>query len=217
MVFDQLIIDERQLKQPFWLTVLPDDYLPFFGLITVLWGTYEDMFDEFLGAMVRQSGKQPGPGWERLQYKARIKTFKKQAKICFKQHEPLLAYIQKMCADSKPIHNERNILTHGRIAAYIPEGRSEEIIEAKGYIKKKQVSILVNQTNLVRLYHELGHLTGRVQFLLDPHEDMTEEEYGGPFPLEQPERSALQDFWSRNRQILASEHKPARPRRASRG
>lgn len=204
MPWTPLILDKTQLKMPFWLTPVPDDLLPFFGHVTVLWGFYEDMFDQFLEAMVQNTGKEPGPGWKTRHYKARKALFKKQAKICFQNNERILGYISKMLTDSVPIHRERNILTHGRISE-VPQSYYEDVLEATGYVKKKPVTIAVNQTMLVRLFHELGHLAGRMQYLHDPRDDEEEE----TLPLEQPERQILQDFWFHNRQIAASAKKPA--------
>ena len=84
MPWTPLIFDDALLKYPFWTTVVPDDYLPFIGHVTVLWGSYEGMFDELLSAMINDTGKEPGHGWKTRPYKARKTLFKKQAKLCFK-------------------------------------------------------------------------------------------------------------------------------------
>lgn len=215
MPWTPLILDEAQFKYPFWTTVVPDDYLPFIGHVTVLWGFYEDLFDEFLEAMVWQSGKEPGPGWKTRHYSARKRMFKQQAKLCFKDSEPILEYISKMLTDSVSLQRDRNILTHGKIGA-TERDYGEDLIEATGYVKRKLVTVVVDQKMLTCLFHGLGHLAGRMQYLQDarePDEDQPEEN----LPLRQPERLVLRDFWSRSCLIRANAKKPAPPRQSSRG
>jgi hypothetical protein len=212
MPWTPLIIDDKLLKEPFWLTVVPDDLLPFIGHVTVLWGFYEDLFDDFLDLMVVQSGKKPGHGWKTRHYKARIRLFKKQAKISFKDQPPILEYINKMLADSLPLHRERNIITHGRIGG-TPQDYGDDIIQATGFVKKKPITIAVNQETLTKLFHGLGHLAGRMQYLHDPRDEREED---GPVPLEQHERQALRDFLSRNRRIRTNANKPQPPQKPAR-
>lgn len=212
MPWTPLILDEKQIKYPFWLPVVPDDLLPFVGHVTVLWGFYEDLFDEFLATMIKHTGKEPGGGWKTRHYKARRRLFNQQAKLCFKNNRPILDYISKMLTNSVPLHRERNIITHGRIAG-IPQDYGNDRIEATGYVKKKPVTIVIDQEMLTHLFHGLGHLAGRIQYLHDPHEPLaahedqpaeTEED----MPLEPPERLVLQDFWSRNRPTPANAKTP---------
>lgn len=217
MPWTPLILDEKQMKYPFWTTVVPDDFLPFLGHVMVLWGCYEDMFDEYLEVMIKASGKEPGHGWKTRPYKARKTQFKKQAKLCFKDSEPIQKYIGKMLTDSLPIHRERNLLTHGKVWA--KDRDYGEDIFATGFIKKQEVTIPVTQAALTRLFHGLAHLAGRVQFLQDPRpdEEQREIEDGVRMPLERPERLALQDFWFRNRvsPAIAKMHEP--PHQAAQG
>lgn len=211
MPYTPLLFDENQLKTPFMTTVVPDDLLPLIGHVTVIWGFYEDLFDEFLMMMIHENGKEPGHGWKTRHYKARKALFKKQAKICFGHSASVIDYISKMLTDSLPLHRERNIVTHGRIAG-IPQDYGDDIIEATGFVKKKPVTIVLNQEKLVRLFHGLGHLAGRMQYLHDPRDDEEDD----PAPLEPPARLVLRDFWSRNRQTLANLNKLAHPPSAAR-
>jgi hypothetical protein len=196
-------INEKLLKIPFWLTPLPDEYLPYVAQATVLWGCFEEMFDEMLAAMVRESGKEPGRGWQTRYFKKRKPLFRKQAKLCFKSNDTILDLIEAVLNDSSALQRDRNIIVHGRIVGVTHKGG--EAIEAHTYIKKKPVTLTLTEDSLSRLFHGLGHLCGRFQLLLDPDGDE------GAL-LSPPDKSALRDFWSRNPQIPPSAEKPA-PRR----
>ena len=110
----------------------------------------------------------------------------------------MIDYIDTMLKESVPIHQQRNIITHGRISGR--EARYDDIIEATGFIKKKAVTLVLDQQMLTRLFHDLGHLAGRMQLLLDPRpDDIEEEEKAGEIlPLGRSERLLLKDFWSRH-------------------
>lgn len=212
MPWTPLILDDKQLKHPFWLTVVPDDMLPFIGHVTVLWGFYEDMFDEYLATMIRASGVEPAEGWRKLSYRNRRTIFKKQAKLCFSKYPLILNYITEIMTDSLPLQRERNLLTHGRIAA--TAGDYDDVIHATSIVKGKPVTIIITEPMLSRLFHDLGHLAGRLQYLQDPRDESDDEQN---LPLKQPERSALLAFWKKHYRTPANAAMPKPPRPVGRG
>ena len=199
MPWTPLVFDDKLLKYPFMLTVVPDDYLPFIGHVTVLWGFYEDLFDEFLEIMVKQGGKEPGPGWKMRNYKARKTLFKKQAKSASRTTNPSLSISKRCFANWLFLQRERNILTHGRIAG-IPQEYGDDIIQATGFIKKKPITLVVNQKTLIQLFHGLGHLANRMQYLHDPRD--AEDHDDPPHAARNARATYLRDFWSRSRPTI---------------
>jgi hypothetical protein len=182
------IIDTWKLKLPSVYIALPPEFLNHVGGIVIAWGMFEKSFEDFLSAMIAESGN-VYKGWQFFSFEQKRGIFD-ETKLCFSQCPVILASLSALMEDTKPQQIKRNVLVHGtivlKIEAAIPS------LMATGRHKGQEVTETFTKDSIDDLYYEIIHAAGRMHQFVNP--DLN------PFvpPLPSPEISILQAVLSKS-------------------
>ena len=100
---------------PMAYPLLPPEFIPFLAQIAIIWGMFENGFEEILATMFVANG-QEAKGWQFFSFEQKQKLFKKEMKQIFWPYHPMIyLHLKLMLDDALRLQIRRNLLLHGKI------------------------------------------------------------------------------------------------------
>lgn len=189
-------IDLRKVRSPYAMVPLPETFLPFLAQIALLWGMFENSFDEFFHAM-QSANNTTSPDWRRSKFEQKKKAFQQEAVLLFQSYPAIAALLTAILVDASELQATRNLLLHGDIGVQFSvrtkDGKSvpDVTIFAAGVRKGQPVEGQFNGEKLEILFYDLAHLAGRMGTLKPGPNSVWP-------PLASTDRSFLQDFLAKH-------------------
>jgi hypothetical protein len=180
-------------RSPLYHLMLPANWMELLGHVALQWGAFEQVFNEFLTALLKRNGTILKSDILALRFDQRKALFRdeltKADELSFLQGR-----FEAMFADAAELYVKRNAILHGNICIEVQAGMGAIII-ATGRRNKRLVTHRYTFDELKILAHDLAHLAGR----------MSEVAKGEPrLQIEPCERQQLQDFLRGNHPNPAS-------------
>jgi len=127
-------------------------------MIGLIWGAYETRFNRLLEALLIVTGDDSEPHWRFLDYKRRRKLCRKNVAVNFRNREKLKQYLERILDDSAAIHQKRNAILHGKIAARLkamPDATMECRLITDARINGKVVQMTFTSDELETLAYDI--------------------------------------------------------------
>lgn len=163
-------------RSPLYHLMLPANWMEYLGHVALQWGAFEQMFNEFLLALIKRNG---------ITFKSDPLGLRfDQRKALFRDELPKateLAFLQgrfdSIFLDAAELYQKRNTILHGNICIEVQAGVGPVIITT-GRRKKQSVTHRYTFGELKILAHDLAHLAGRMSEMakaearlqIEPHE-----------------------------------------------
>jgi hypothetical protein len=154
---DVTIIDTWKIKLPSVYIALPPEFINHVGGIVIAWGMFEKAFEDFLAAMIAETGN-AYKGWQFFSLEQKRGIFEVESKLCFSKCPVILTGLTALMEDTKPLQIKRNVLVHGSIILKIADGNPSLI--ATGSHKKQEVIEEFTKDSIDDLYYEIIHAAG---------------------------------------------------------
>jgi hypothetical protein len=163
-------------RSPLYHLMLPANWMEFLGHVALQWGAFEQIFNEFLMALLKRNATILKSDVLALRFDQRKALFQDELA---KASE--LNFLQKrfdlMFADADELYTRRNAILHGNICIEVQAGGGP-VIMATGRRNKRLVTHRYTFDDLKVLAHDLAHLAGRMsevakgeqQLRIEPHE-----------------------------------------------
>jgi hypothetical protein len=182
------IIDTWKVKLPSVYIALPPEFINHVGGVVIAWGLFEKAFEDFLTAMIAETGN-IYKGWQFFSLEQKRGIFEDEMTQCFSTCTDILFRLSTLMADTKSLQAKRNVLVHGQIALKI-DGMVPSLIATRN--KGQEATETFTKDGIDDLYYQIIYAAGRMNQFLFP-EDV-------PFlpPLSLPDKSRLLTVLSKN-------------------
>jgi hypothetical protein len=192
----------RTPASPMASSALPLNWAHLVGFIVVLWGDFELKFDEVIACLnQRSTNAETTDDWRRFKFGKRRSMFLKLWRELAPSSPSIISYVERLCSDAASLHAIRNLLVHGRLHGEIVD--QEYVMHAQGTYKDKLVSARVGRDEIATLHHDISHLCGRMDFLIDPDDSPMK-----PQPFSSDEKALLQNLLAKVRPSPPTPSKP---------
>jgi hypothetical protein len=180
-------------RAPLYHLMLPKIWMECAGQVALQWGAFDQIFNEFLAALLKKTDGAPAAYWPRFSFDQRKELFLDQLALVYE-----LGFLRErfdiLLQDAEVLQVRRDALVHANIAIEISGAGSPSIV-ATGRRQGQQITHRYTLEDLRILAHDLAYLTGR----------MSEVSKAEPrLQLKPSEQKLLQDFLSENHPNPAS-------------
>jgi hypothetical protein len=183
------VIDTWKVKLPSVYIALPQEFINHVGGVVIAWGLFEKAFEDFLTAMIAETGNTYG-GWQFFSLEQKRGIFEREMKQCFSACTDILFRLSTLMADTKPLQVKRNALVHGQIVLKIDSMVPSLIVTSRK--KGQETAETFTKDGIDDLYYQIIHAAGRMNLFLFP------EDVQFLPPLSLSDRSRLLTVLSRN-------------------
>lgn len=167
-------INLAKMRIPMAYPVLPPEFIPFLAQIAIIWGMFENGFEEILATMFRVNG-QEAKAWQFFSFEQKQKLFKKEMRRIFWPYNPMIyLHLKAILDDALRLQIRRNLLLHGKIIIEVAgtdtvsDDRLRVSLIATGRRKKQILIEKFNIDSIESLFCDLAHITGRIKEFAQP-------------------------------------------------
>jgi hypothetical protein len=147
------------------IPTVPDEFLPAFGRVAVIWSEYENLFENLLVAFL-QATSHPDQRWRGLSYEKKAKLLRDKTDQVFCGYRWIFIYIVSTLDAADRLQRERNLLLHGRLIVRFGdaphEPNSRVCIRARGRRKGQVVERFFTLRDINNLYAEISYAASRL-------------------------------------------------------
>jgi hypothetical protein len=197
------LIDEYAIT-PYVLASTPERISLQCGKIALSWSDQEQMFDQFLAALLNATGGVGNVSWQRLNFKKRKELFRKRMKDVFRNDADVLSYLSTLLGDMADLHWRRNAIVHGKVRTHVtvngvaPDLQVTVTMVIDTRHNGKDIHLELSDQDLEKLYCRSAHIAGRMKAVSEPLG------FGSGPNLPFADRSALQAFLQTNHPSFAN-------------
>jgi hypothetical protein len=150
------------------IPTIPDDFLPAFGRVAVIWSEYESLFESLLVAFLRAT-RHADQRWRGMSYEKKAKLLRDKLDQVFGGYPWIFIYIASTLDAVDRLQRERNLLLHGRLVvrmgAALHEPNSNVCIRATGRRKGQDVERFFTLRDINNLFAEMSYAASRLALL----------------------------------------------------
>jgi hypothetical protein len=152
------------------LPPVPDEFIPEFGRVAVVWSDYESALEDLLIALLAATNY-TGQRWRGLSYEQRADLFMNKLKDVFTVNCPwVYTFVASTIEGARGLQRDRNLLLHGRLLmrAIRTEYGVETSIIAYGRKKGQELSKSFTVRDLRNLFADIANATSRLRIFSFP-------------------------------------------------
>jgi hypothetical protein len=147
---------------------VPDEFLPAFGRVAVIWSEYESLFENLLVAFL-EATRHPDQRWRGMSYEKKAKLLRDKLDQVFGGYPWIFIYIASTLDAADRLQRERNLLLHGRLVVRFGdaphEPNSKVCIRARGRRKGQDVERFFTLRDINNLNAEISYAASRMALL----------------------------------------------------
>ncbi len=157
--------NHSKLRRPSSFVVLPAEIVSYIGQITLIWGMFDNDFQEFLFAMMALTHSKDD-AWTRFPFDRKDDLFRKKLSEIFRIRPAIHLLLLHILDEALALQIKRDLLVHGRIIVKTERsdenGESKVTLIATGRKKRRIVEEYFTEDDIESLYYDLAHLSGKM-------------------------------------------------------